>query len=101
MRNITFTSNEVDFSSTCGVVWNDSTAESVIYMDAMRLEISQCTFKYNEAPRGSAIYWTGGALVISNSVFDGNLSTSNSAGFGGAIYFINSLDTRFSDVIEG
>ena len=63
--------------------------------------MSDCTFKNNEAPLGPALYWQGGALIIKNSIFEGNTSTSSSRWTGGAIYFMYGLDTRNSNTIIG
>ena len=99
LRDVVFTSNKVGSTSLAGIVWNELNDD--VEDDRMRLKVISCTFKYNEAPRGSAIYWTGGALLVNDSVFEGNISTSTAQFFGGAIYFIYALDTRLSNTSLG
>ena len=100
IKYVEFTSNKYIGSQTNegGIIYNDIVE---LQDDAMRLKVTECIFKYNEAPKGSAIYWQGGALIISNSIFEGNISTSTASFVGGAINFRYLLDSSVSNATIG
>jgi hypothetical protein len=67
-----------------------------IYIQYGNLTITNCTLKENSANRGGAIYNFEGSLIISNTIFDNNLTFSflfgdvGFAGTGSGIYNYNS-----------
>ena len=69
--------------------------------DKMRLKLTSCVFKRNHSKVGSAIYWEGAALIISNSTFEENLTDSTEILVGGAIAFVYTLNTSEENVIIG
>jgi len=62
------------------------------------LYLYNCTFTNNTAARGGAIYQDGGKLVILNSIFDAN---SSSSGSGGGLYITDSLFNGCNLVFTG
>ena len=62
--------------------------------DEPRIKVKNCTFRNNVGRRGSAINWTGGALIISGSTFEENHNTVTATKIGGAVYFYYNLDTQ-------
>ena len=67
----------------------------------MRIKVRNCSFIKNEGSQGSAINWSGSALIISDSNFEENnniLTTTNS---GGAVYFNYNLDTKNAQATIG
>ena len=65
----------------------------------MRILIKNCNFANNEALRGSAIHWSGAALIISDSTFENNIDNMATELRGGAVYFYYTLDTSASATI--
>ena len=69
--------------------------------DDMRIKVTNCTFRSNTGQRGSAIYWVGGALIISDSTFESHSNDISSTNDGGAVYFYYTLDTAEDKVLIG
>ena len=99
IKNCIFTSNNISKTSIGGLIYNEF--ESELVNDYPRLKVSDCTFRNNAAPKGPALYWQGGSLIIQNSIFEGNTSTTSSAYNGGTIYFMYGVETRNSNAIVG
>ena len=101
-KNIVFTENSVTNTKNTYISACISNTDNLFMeSDKMRLKVTSCAFKKNHSKVGSAIYWEGAALIISNSTFEENVTDSTEILVGGAIFFVYTLDTSEENVIIG